>query len=547
MATATLDGTGRLAKKTAENDETGAENESEPFPSGPPACTDYSELLARATNDAVRDWNVGRGTLVWPRGLDVPLGHTASAASGKIGFWFGHLHPDDLPRIQESLKETFQASTDRWSGEYRFRRADGEHIFILERALIIRSKSGTPLRLVSTMMDVTARQQLQAQVCRSQRMEAFGQLAGGVAHDFNNYLTTILGYSDLLLNESAVRGSVANQIKEIRDAAGRASALTNQLLAFSRRQALEPAVLEVNHLVTRLERSLLRLLGENISVVCHLHHLKEGAYVTVDVSQFEQIIVNLALNARDAMPRGGRLTIKASTLTKRPNDPPPAPGIDLSPGEYVLITLADNGVGMGDEAKARLFEPFFTTKDRARNSGLGLATSYGIVRQSGGQICAESELGRGTTFHIFFPQVAPPPPASYRKPVHRKLPTGTETILILEDEVGVRHLSVRVLRSLGYRVFEAAHGNDAKRLITRRGAPKIDLLLTDMILPELSGRDFADWLHQTSPETKIVFISGYLEESLHPRDRRDPGMRFLAKPFSAGQLATKIRQALDEN
>ncbi|MEO7166517.1 MAG: ATP-binding protein, partial [Chthoniobacterales bacterium] len=292
-------------------------------------------------------------------------------------------------------------------------------------------------------------------------------------------------------------------------------------------------------------RSLLRLLGDNISVVCHLHHLKEGAHIKVDVHQFTQIILNLAVNARDAMHKGGRLTITTTILEVAADSPAPCAGTELSPGEYVEIALADNGSGMSDEVKGRLFEPFFTTKEEA-NSGLGLATSYGIVRQSGGQICAESESGRGSTFRIFLPRVPAPPLPGYKKPGQRKPLNGTETILVLEDEVSVRHLSVRVLRSFGYEVLEAAHGDDAKRLITERGSSKIDLLLTDMVMPEMSGRLFADWLREASPSTKVIFISGYLEESLHPHDRRDPGMCFLAKPFSADQLAAKVRDALDE-
>ncbi len=543
MAIATLQSTRGGGKKT-DDDETGAENKNLSARTIPATGSDYFEILARATNDAVRDWDVNSGALIWPRGLSV-LGHESSFASAKIGFWFSQLHPDDLERIQRSLNEAFQSAAERWIGEYRFRRADGEYLFILERAFILRSASGAPLRLVGVMMDVTARQQLQAQLCRAQRMEAFGQLARGVAHDFNNSLTTILGYSDLLLTESAVKGAVANQIKEIRDAAGRASGLTNQLLAFSCRQALEPAVLEINQLVSNFERSLLRLLGEHISVECHLHQIAEGAHVKVDPGQFTQIMLNLAVNARDAMANGGRLTITTATRKIEAGDEPTLRGVDLAPGEYVVIALADNGCGMSDEVKARFFEPFFTTKDRAQNSGLGLATTYGIVRQSGGAIAVESELGRGTTISIFLPRV-PAPPRTYEKPAHRKLPTGTETILLLEDEVGVRHLSVRVLRRLGYRVLEAAHGADAKRLVSRADAPAIDLLLTDIVLPEMSGRDFAAWLREKCPATKVIFISGYLEESLAPRDRREPGMSFLAKPFSAEGLARKVRQTLDE-
>jgi signal transduction histidine kinase/ActR/RegA family two-component response regulator len=512
----------------------------------PAAGTEYFEIIARATNDAVRDWNVSTGALTWPRGLESLLGYKRSAVSEKIGFWFNHVHPEDLARIETSLREAFAGSGERWMAEYRFQRAGGEYAHIFERALIFRAAGGGARRVVGAMMDVTAWKQLQAQACRSQRMEAFGQLAGGVAHDFNNFLTTILGYSDLLLSETAVKGQVARHVTEIRDAAGRASSLTNQLLAFSRRQALEPTVLEVNSVLTNLERSLLRLLGDNISVVCQLHQLKEGAHIKVDADQLTQIILNLAVNARDAMRKGGRLTIETFVLSDASETKGACNCADLPPGEYVAIVIADTGTGMSDEVKARLFEPFFTTKDEARNSGLGLATSYGIVRQSGGHICAESELGKGTTFRIFLPRVAAPPPPSYKKPGRKKLLTGSETVLVLEDEVSVRHISVRVLRELGYDVLEAAHGDDAKRLISQNGGRKIDLLLTDMVMPEMSGRLFADWLRKASPQSKVIFVSGYLEESMHPRDRREPGMCFLPKPFSADQLASKVREVLDQ-
>ncbi len=216
-----------------------------------------------------------------------------------------------------------------------------------------------------------------------------------------------------------------------------------------------------------------------------------------------------------------------------------------TPGDYVRISVTDNGSGMTDEVKQHLFEPFFTTKDEGHGTGLGLATSYGLVRQSGGHICVESELGQGTTVKIFLPRVPAPAPPSYKKPGAKKLPAGNETVLVLEDDISVRHLSVRVLRSLGYDVLEAANGDDAQQLIGRRAGKKIDLLLTDMVMPQMSGRRFADWMSKTSPGTKVVFISGYLQESLHPGDRRDQEMFFLPKPFDSEQLAAKIREALD--
>jgi PAS domain S-box-containing protein len=507
----------------------------------PAESAEHLALAARATNDAVRDWDVASGALTWPQGLESLLGYTAAPAPTEIGFWQKHIHPDDRVRTALSLREALDHA-EHWSGEYRFRHADGRYLLLLERATIVRDADGSAQRFVGSLMDITARKQLQDQLCRSQKMDAFGQLAGGVAHDFNNFLTTILGYSDLLLGETSTRGAIANHLREIRGAAGRASALTSQLLAFSRKQPLEARVLEVNSLITNLERSLLRLVGENIRVECDLHHSKDGAHVRVDPGQMTQIILNLVVNGRDAIRQTGRITVATGTL--RVDETPTELCSDaLAVGDYVSISVTDDGSGMTDEVKAHLFEPFFTTKE-GTGSGLGLATSYGIVRQSGGQICVDSELGRGTTVTIYLPKVAAPAPPAYKKPGTRKLATGTETILVLEDDVGVRHLSVRVLRSLGYNVLEAAHADDAQRLIEAEDACKLHLLLTDIVMPQTNGRDFADWLRKSKPNTSVVFISGYLDESLQ-LDSGKTGMFFLPKPFDAEQLANKVREALD--
>jgi len=504
---------------------------------------EHFAIAARATKDVVRDWNVKTGTLSWPQGLETLLGYDSSAVSGEIGFWQTQIHPQDRARTAGSIRDAFAAGGEHWTGEYRFRHCDGSYLDLLERALIVRDSTGAAIRFVGSLMDVTARKQLQDQLVRSQKMEAFGQLAGGVAHDFNNFLTTILGYSDLLLDELEIKGEVANHIGEIRSAAGRASVLTAQLLAFSRKHPLTPRVIEVNSLLTNLERSLLRLLGKDISVQCHFDRNKEGLHTRVDPGQLTHVILNLVVNARDAMRNGGRLALETASLTVNPSEEREVGSEELKPGDYVRISVTDNGVGMSDEVKQHLFEPFFTTKDEG--SGLGLATSYGIVRQSGGHICVESELGKGATVRIFLPKVPAPPPPPYKRSGGNKMPTGVESILVLEDDISVRHISVRVLRNLGYDVIEAANGDDAQHLIGERGEKKIDLLLTDMVMPQMSGRRFADWLRKTSPQTKVVCISGYLEESLHPGDRRDQEMFFLPKPFDPEQLATKIRQALD--
>src|SRR5256885_659655 len=294
-------------------EQTSNENQSDHIVSESPSPTrdGYFAFVARATNDAVRDWHVKSGTLSWPQGLESLFGYDASNQND-VGFWQQNIHPADRARIAESIRDSLAGSSDHWSGEYRFRRADGNYINVLERALILRAAHGAPERLIGSLMDVTARKQLQDQLCRSQKMEAFGQLAAGVAHDFNNFLTTILGYGDLLLHERQIKGTLADHVTEIRAAAGRASALTQQLLAFSRRQPLDPMIVDVNSIVTNLERSLLRLIGEDISVVCHLHQEKDGAHIKADPSQITQIILNLAVNARDAMPKGGELTLKTS-------------------------------------------------------------------------------------------------------------------------------------------------------------------------------------------------------------------------------------------
>jgi two-component system, cell cycle sensor histidine kinase and response regulator CckA len=505
---------------------------------------EYFALVARATNDAIRDWDVKAGVLFWPQGLEDLLGYAPSPAANVIGFWQEQIHPEDRARAAASIGDALTGSSDHWSGEYRFRRAGGTYAHLLERALIFRDSAGIARRFVGSLMDITARKQLQDQLCRSQKMEAFGQLAGGMAHDFNNFLTIILGYSDLVLSELETKSTIASHISEIRDAAGRASALTAQLLAFSRKHPLEPRVVEVNSLIANLEGSLLRLLGENISVVCHLHHDEKGAHIRVDPGQLTQVLLNLAVNARDAMRGGGELILETSIAEVGPSSEMNVPLEQLKPGNYVLINVNDNGVGLSDEAKAHLFEPFFSTKDEGSGTGLGLATSYGIIRQSGGGIQIESQRDKGTSVRIYLPKVEPPPVRTYRKP-NGKMPIGTETILVVEDDISVRHISVRVLRSLGYDVIEAAAADDAQHLIAQGGQKKIHLLLTDMVMPQMSGRRFADWLHQASPATSVIFVSGYLEESLHPGERREPGMFFLPKPFSPEQLANKVREALD--
>jgi two-component system cell cycle sensor histidine kinase/response regulator CckA len=514
--------------------------------SRPIESAEHFAIVARATNDAVRDWNVRSGALAWPQGLEALLGYNSSTASAEIGFWQKQIHPQDRARTAGSIRDALAAEADHWTGEYRFRHFDGSYLDLLERALIIRDSAGSAIRFVGSLMDVTARKQLQDQLVRSQKMEAFGQLAGGVAHDFNNFLTTILGYSDLLLDEIGMKGAIAGHISEIRSAAGRASVLTAQLLAFSRKHPLAPRVIEVNALLTNLERSLLRLLGEDISVECNFGRGKDGLHTKVDPGQFTQIILNLVVNARDAMRNGGCLALETAALTIDPSAEREIGSEELEPGDYVRLSVTDNGVGMSDEVKQHLFEPFFTTKDEGRGSGLGLATSYGIVRQSGGHICVESELGKGTTVKIFLPRVPAPPPPSYKRPGGNKMPKGVESVLVLEDDISVRHISVRVLRSLGYDVIEAANGDDAQQLIGERADKKIDLLLTDMVMPDgMPGRVLAEQLRAKKPTLKVIFSSGYSEDFASPDLRLREGVNFLPKPYGVESLRDIVAACLD--
>ena len=501
----------------------------------------YHQLVARATNDAVRDWDLITDALIWRQGLDTLLGWKP-ASGNTIVFWQKRIHPDDRARVTASIRDAIKSDTDHWSGEYRFRRADGTYLNVLERAMIRRDKTGGAKRFVGVLMDITARRHLQDQLVRSQKMEAFGQLAGGIAHDFNNLLTAILGYSDLAIGEIDGRSTIGKYLSEIRTAASRASSLTQQLLGFSRSQPAQPRVVEVNALVSDLERSILRLLGENIAITCELLPEDRLAHIRIDHSQFTQIMLNIALNARDAMPEGGRLILRTDIVTisataRHPKIP------DLAPADYVVFSLIDDGRGMSEEVKARIFEPFFTTKDDRNGSGLGLATCYGLIRQNGGQIMLESELGQGTAAHIYLPRVSNPAPSiTHKKPRLSSMPTGKETVLVVEDDLSVRHVTVRTLRLLGYNVVEAIRADEAKRCITEN-PEAIDLVVSDIVLPDISGRDFAKWTRAHSPRTQVIFISGYLPYVTSGDEDSYPAC--LPKPFDPEQLATTVRSALD--
>jgi signal transduction histidine kinase len=399
---------------------------------------------------------------------------------------------------------------------------------------------GAPL-LERTVRYAIERQRTQASLRQAQKMEAVGRLAGGVAHDFNNMMTIVTGYSEVLLARLPPEDPARDLVQQIKKAGERCAALTGQLLAFSRKQLFTLKVLDLNTVLADLGKMLRPLLGEDIDLVTVPGPAL--GQVRADPGQMEQVIVNLALNARDAMPRGGRLTIETRNVTLDAAFARVRP--EVRPGRYVLLTVSDTGCGMDQATQAHLFEPFFTTKEAGKGTGLGLATVYGIIKQSNGFIYASSELGRGTTFTIYLPRLEEPAPVFQPAPETALPPGGPETVLLVEDEPGVRALLRHVLLMNGYSVLEAGHGGEALRVSEHYAGP-LHLLITDVVMPEMSGGELAARLKQLRPDLKVLFLSGYTEDAVVRHGVSEAESAFLQKPFSLPVLARKVREVLDQ-
>ena len=372
------------------------------------------------------------------------------------------------------------------------------------------------------------------------RMEAIGQLAGGVAHDFNNLLTVILGHSEFLLKRDDSAKNRRSRIEEIRKAAQRGAWLTNQLLAFSRNQLLEPTVLQLNSVLEDMDDILRRVIGEDIKLGLLVDpHL---GWVKVDRGQFQQIVLNLAGNARDAMPQGGRLGIETMNISVA--DGPSKPQAYLAPGEYVAIVIRDSGHGMDAETRARMFEPFFTTKEKNKGTGLGLATVYGIVKQSGGYIWVESEPGQGSSFHTLLPRVPEPHPVEVVQEAFT-FHFGGETILLVEDDPALRKMAAEVLRDIGYNVLTATCGSDALQITADHPRPP-DVLLTDVVMPGMTGRELADQIVTRYPKTRILYMSGYTDDAIENHGLHGQTLSVIQKPFTHDTLARRVREAIDD-
>lgn len=451
-----------------------------------------------------------------------------------LGMTIRDIRPaEDVPALLAQIAGESRDHED--AGVWRHRRKDGS---ILEVEIVSdRLAFGGRVAQLVLAIDKTEKKQLELQLRQAQKMDAIGQLAGGIAHDFNNVLTAILGYGSLLAARLASDAPARAEVEEILRASERAAALTRQLLAFSRRQVLEPVVLSVNELITNLEKMLGRLIGENISLVTRLD--PSLGNVLADSGQLEQVIVNLVVNARDAMPEGGRLTIETANA-ELDNAQRHA---SAQPSRYVVVAVSDTGVGMDAETQARIFEPFFTTKAKGKGTGLGLSTVYGIVKQSGGSIWVTSEPGAGTTFKVYLPRVTEIAAEGAPRPAAVPRPLETRTVLVVEDETAIRSLTRRILERDGFHVLDAPNGREAEKVVS--GNPeKIDVLLTDLVMPDMGGTELATRLLAKRPDLRVVLMSGYTDDAVVRNGLAESGRAFLQKPFTPASLLQKIRDVL---
>jgi PAS domain S-box-containing protein len=451
--------------------------------------------------------------------------------------WMKHVHPDDHP-VLEAAEEASKRG-ERFQAEYRVIRKDGRLIWVSDTAVVVPGSDSHPL-MEGIILDITDRKQLEGQLQQARRMEAVGRLAGGIAHDFNNLLTIIKGYTELGLTRAKNYPEVRPDLERIEDASERAAGLVRQLLAFSRRQVLQPKVLDLNAIVEGLDKLLRRLMDEDIAMQTIVG--KDLGRIKADPGQIEQVIMNLVVNARDAMPDGGRLTVETENVELDATYA--RDHATVRPGRYVMLAVSDTGVGMGAETIAHIFEPFYTTKESGRGTGLGLSTVYGIVKQSGGYIWVYSEPGHGTTFKVYLPRVdeAVDVPAAVKSNNVEK--AGNETILLVEDEPQLRELTRTVLAARGYSMLEAKSPAEAERLAAEHGS-KIQLLLTDVIMPGISGRELAKKLSAKHPAMRVLYMSGYTYNVIAHGGMLERGVAFLQKPFTPGALVEKVREVLD--
>jgi two-component system, cell cycle sensor histidine kinase and response regulator CckA len=465
------------------------------------------------------------------------LGFSEDELSGTS--YFEHVHPDDVYNAQQAVKAA-TATNPGGTVQYRMRHKDGNWHVIESGASAILNAQGKVEKFVIVNRDVSEQRQLEEKFRQAQKMEAVGRLSGGVAHDFNNLLGVIIGYAEFLQESLEPENSLRGSVDEILKAGKRAASLTRQLLAFSRQQVLDPKVIDFNAVVLDMDKMLRRLIGEDVELSTVLG--PDLGRIKADQGQLEQVLLNLVVNARDAMPDGGKLLIDTQNMVMDEAFVRRYP-YPVQQGPYVCLTVTDSGIGMDAETKARAFEPFFTTKEKGKGTGLGLSTVYGVVKQSGGYIDIYSAPGAGTTFKIYLPRVQEAITADAPAGTATSF-TGNETILLAEDETSLRTLTRNTLELCGYKVLEAKDGVEALEVSDRYKGP-IDLLLTDMVMPGMGGHALAQELTRRRPEIRLAFMSGYTGQSVGSQGPLDPGSVFLMKPFTRELLTRKIREALD--
>ncbi len=453
--------------------------------------------------------------------------------------------PEDLKRAAAFIQKVLVEGTGTIEMELICK--DGSRVPTEYRVSVINDEQGEPKYMISIGRDITERKRaeeekefLKEQLAQAQKMEAIGRLAGGIAHDFNNLLTTILGYSEMVMTQQELSETTADNIAEIRNSAERATSLVDQLLTFSRKQILQPRAIDVNKLIASIRKMLKRLIGEDIDL--KTKYGPDACFINADRGQIEQVIMNLVVNARDAMPDGGNITIETSCVDCSEDSSTRYP--EMPPGQYVRLIIHDTGHGMDEDTKKSIFEPFFTTKKEG--TGLGLSTVYGIVKQSGGHIAVESELGKGTTFTIYIPKID----GTEEQPVERvhasSLRNGSESVLVVEDEVSVRRMICKVLKKYNYTVYEAESVQDAFDIIDQNTDRQIDLLVTD-VMPDMNGRELSERILEKRPEIKVLYISGYTDDAIAQHGVLDETMNFLQKPFTPSAFAQKVREVLDRD
>ena len=455
--------------------------------------------------------------------------------------WLDLIFPEDVEQARKRFAEA--GPNDRFCvNECRILKKSGEVCWVQVRNQIIDDSAGNPDYISGVFFDITERKQLEEQLAHAQKMEAVGLLAGGIAHDFNNLLSAIMGYSEIMMLDLDVNEPLYQFAEEVMKAAEQGAALTNKLLAFSRKQIMQPRLINLNTIVADMDKMLRRLLGEDLDLVTY--YAENLDLVKADPGQIEQILMNLAVNARDAMPDGGKLTIETGNINL--DESYAQRHAEVTSGPYVMMAVTDNGAGMDVERLSHIFEPFFTTKECGKGTGLGLAMVYGIVKQSGGHIWVYSEPGRGTTFKVYFPRageaslpLAPPRP---RAPLFPS--SGKETILLVEDDTVLQGLVARALRKYGYTVWEAANGIEALAICEKEKGP-IHLLLTDVVMPQMGGRELAERLIQSRPEIKVLYMSGYTTNAVVHHGVLDAGINFVQKPVKILSLIQKVREVLE--